>query len=595
MPEVGECEELVDRGEQLLVAGRREEAGGLAHIAVQSGPLNARALHLAGSAAAANGDFAQSAELLNRALAIDSSRAAWHADLATVYFCDNRESEAQAAAYQALVHDARCAVAHRILASTAIGSGRDYRACEHTRALAALCPDRPDIRARLALAEYSVGNVLEVIRLIGASLADGTATSGLHSEYVSALLLDPRQTRETIRLASERWAHDWCPVRARGLPPRERLKRGRRLRIGYVSAGLDSSPTRHFILPVLRNHDRERFEITCYHNRLPEDHHSACIRQLVDRWRNCAKMSYEDLAQCIENDEIDILIDLSGHHRWHRLAVFRLRPAPIQLAFPDYPSTTGIPEMNGILTDAWVCPAGFESQYTEKPYRLSHGYLMYEPPQEAPPVKPLPFDTTHSPVFGLFQRASKCNPSVWDRVAEILRACEGSRLLVHDATIELDECDSLPRAIVKRELSQRGVSPHRALFAGRRSLAAHLDLLSSVDIALDTWPYNGATTTCESLWMGVPVITVPGEIHAGRVGYELLDRIGLGDLVAESPGEYVTTAIHLARDVQRMRELRRGLRDRVRRSTLLNAEPAVREMESVCLQLWNEFVEKIDE
>lgn len=595
MPQVDECEELLDRGEQFLLAGQLDEAGGLAGLAVQSDPLNARALHLAGSVGAAAGHFAQSAELLARALAIDNARAAWHADLATVYFCDNREAEAQAAASQALVLNPRCAIAHRILAGIALRSGRDYRACAQIRALAGIYPDRPDVRARLALAEYSVGNVPEVIRLIGASLADGTITSGMHSEYVSALLFDPTQTRDTIRLASDRWAREWCAVRTPLPLDPARLKQGRKLRIGYLSAGFDSSPTRHFLLPVFRNHDRDRFEVTAYHNRLPEDHNSARIGSLVDRWRNCAKMSYEELAQCIQNDEIDILVDLTGHFRYHRLALFRLRPAPIQLVYPDYPSTTGIPEMDGIFTDPWVCPAGFESQYTEEPFRLSCGYLVYEPPPEAPPVKPLPLDAAESPVFGLFQRASKCNSSVWDRVAEILRACNGSPLLVHDTTIELDECGSLARGNVERELSQRGVSPHRLLFAGRRRLAAHLDLLGNVDIALDTSPFNGTTTTCESLWMGVPVITLPGEIHASRVGYELLDRVGLGDLVANSPREYVTNAIQLARDPKRLRELRCGMRDRLRRSTLLDGGPVVREMESVCLQLWNKFVEKIDD
>jgi predicted O-linked N-acetylglucosamine transferase (SPINDLY family) len=302
-----------------------------------------------------------------------------------------------------------------------------------------------------------------------------------------------------------------------------------------------------------------------------------------------------EIAARIQADEIDILVDVSGHLRQHRLSVFALRPAPVQVCFPNYLGTTGMPAIGHIFTDRWVCPPGAESQYSEHPYVLSRGYLVYQPPPQPPPVTALPCDATGITTFGLFQWPAKLNSGVWDAVAGVLRVCPESRLLFHYASAELDEPDSPARLAVEAELATRRISRERLIFRGSISKDAYLALLGEADIALDTFPFNGVTTTCECLLMGVPVVTLPGSIHSSRVGYEILQRVGLGALAASHPDAYIRIASGLAADRGRLRAMRRELRPMLQHSSLCNAEPLVRELENAYRSLWQLFLEKTND
>ena len=584
-------EELLEQGERLLLAHRTSEAAALAQSVLADAPDNPRAHHLAGLVAAKRDDPMMAVEHLTRAINRKPHQAGWLADLAVILFSVGRLDDAEVWAFRAVELDPKRAAAHALLAEIASHQALDHRARKHLRALADLCPDDPKVRARLALAEYATGDFAEAMCLLRELISQGLADKHLYSDYVSALLYDPNQTRESLRLGFEQWALRFCKTRP------HRISKpcpcgGRKLRVGYLSGEFTSTPARHFLLPIFRYHDRDRFEITCYHTRNREDAQTARYRALVDHWRNCADMSDDDLANQIEAEEIDILMDLSGHFRDHRLAVFALRPAPVQAAFPIHPATTGIAEIQYILTDQWVCPFGSESQYTEKVHRLSRGYLIYEPPAEAPAITELSCDQTGGVVFGLFQWPAKLNAGVWNTVAGVLNASPNSRLLVHHSSVELDQPSSPARERVERELTARGIPSTRVFYRGWLPLAHHLELLSEVDIALDTFPFNGQTTTCECLWMGVPVVTLVGDTHVSRVGYELLDRIGLTDLATKNQEEYLNTAVALAQDRNRLRNLRRGLRDRMRQSTLLAPQPLVREIEAAYLAMWRQSVEE---
>jgi predicted O-linked N-acetylglucosamine transferase (SPINDLY family) len=251
-----------------------------------------------------------------------------------------------------------------------------------------------------------------------------------------------------------------------------------------------------------------------------------------------------------------------------------------------------MPAIGHIFTDRWVCPPGSESQYSEQAYPLSSGCLVYQPPPEAPPVTALPCDVGGTVTFGLFQWPGKLNPGVWDAVAAVLRACPESRLLIHYSSAELDELDSPARLSVEAELALRQIARERLLFRGSMSKDAYLALLDSVDIALDTFPFNGVTTTCECLLMGVPVVTLAGSTHSCRAGYEILDRVGLAGLAASGPDEYVRVAAGLAADREHLRTLRRRLRPMLRQSSLCNSIPLVRELETAYRCLWQIFVEE---
>ncbi len=585
-------QELFEQGERLLLQRHAHEASVVAHSILAEAGDSPRALHLAGLSAAMDKNHEAAVEFLSLAVRLEPSRAGWLADLGTVLFAAGRGAEAKELCLRALALDSRCEVAHDLLAKIALEQRRDYQALEHIRALATLRGDDPRTRARLALTEYSAGNSAEAIRLLRDLISQGRADGPLHSEYVSALLYDPNQSCQSLRAEFEEWAARFCSVRATRSVARTRVHRNGRMRIGYISGEFAATPSRHFLLPIFRHHDRERFEITLYHSRSREDAHTDQFRRVTDRWRNCAGMSDQELAGQIEADEIDILVDVGGHFRFHRLSVFGLRPAPVQVEYPNHPSTTGVPTIQYIFTDRWVCPKGAESQYTERVYPLSHGYLSYQPPTEAGDVTGLPCDRGCAIVFGLFQRPTKYNETVWEAVAGVLRACSNSRLLVHFSSVELDDADSPARDLVKRQLAARGVDPARVVYRGWVPLSRHLAEIGEADIALDTFPYNGTTTTCECLWMGVPVVTLTGQTHASRVGYEILDRVGLSNFAASSRGSYIDTAVGLAQHPEHLRHLRYSLRDQLRKSSLLNPEPLVREIEQGYSIMLERYVEE---
>jgi predicted O-linked N-acetylglucosamine transferase (SPINDLY family) len=580
---------LLEQAENLLLRREPTRAAALVRLVLGSYPAHARALHIAGLAAASAGQSRIATEYLCETVRLEPSARAL-TDLALVLYSIDRLSEAEACCQRALDLNGSYALTLDVLARIEVRRGRDHRACGYLRALAALRPDDRRVLERLSLAEYAVGNIPEAIRLMR-RLIDGDVGPQLHSEYVSAHLYDPCQTGESICRAACEWAKRQCILQPPLQVPTARLLSCRKLRIGYVGGEFATTPSRYFVLPLLRLHDRRQFEITCYHTRHRNDVHTEEFRSSADRWRDCAALEDGEIFACIQADEIDILVDISGHLRHHRLSVFGLHPAPVQIAYPNYLGTTGMPTIAYIFTDRWVCPPGAESQYSEQPYLLSSGYLVYQPPLEAPPITALPCDSEGTLTFGLFQWPGKLNKEVWDLVASVLRACPESRLLFHYSTAELDEPDSLARTSVETELTSRHVSSDRVLFRGSVSKDDYLALLGSVDIALDTFPFNGVTTTCECLLMGVPVVTLAGSTHSGRIGYEILDRVGLIDFVASNSEQYVETATDLARDRDRLRVLRHRLRSMLRQSSLCNAIPLVNEIENAYRSVWQLFVE----
>jgi protein O-GlcNAc transferase len=581
---------LLEKAEACLLRQDPRRAAAIAHSILARHPVHARALHIAGLAAASAGDGRAAVRHLSEAARLAPSARSL-TDLASVLYSLDCLAEAETCGRRALDIDALHAPAINVLARIEVRRGRDHRACTHLRALGVLRPNDPRVLARLSLAEYAVGNVPEAIRLLRNLIDAGEASALLHSEYVSAHLYDPRQTGESIRRTAREWAERCCVNRPARAVSAARLHTDRKLRIGYLSGDFGATPSRYFVLPVLGRHSRG-FEITCYHTRHRDDVYTASFRNCADRWHDCADLDDGEIASRIQADEIDILVDLSGHLRHHRLSVFALRPAPVQVAYPNYLGTTGMPAISHIFTDAWVCPPGFESQYSEQPLPLGAGHIVYEPPPGAPPVGPLPYDELGIVTFGLFQWPGKLNPGVWDAVAAILHASAGSQLLLHYSSAELDEPDSPARLSVESELAKRQIARERLVFRGSVSKDAYLTLLGGVDIALDTFPFNGVTTTCECLLMGVPVTTLAGSTHSSRIGYEILDRVGLGALVASDTDQYVRIATALAADRARLRDMRCQLRPMFYRSSVCNSILLVRELEKVYRLLWQHFVEE---
>jgi predicted O-linked N-acetylglucosamine transferase (SPINDLY family) len=391
---------------------------------------------------------------------------------------------------------------------------------------------------------------------------------------------DPREVFEAHRA----WERRQGTVAG---PPPATVRHGadrRRLRIGYISPDFRTHSVSYFFEPILERHDRSAFEIFCYANVGVPDAVTARLRSRADGWRNICGVPDDRAASVIAGDGIDVLVDLAGHSGDNRLGVFLLRPAPVQATYLGYPNTTGLSTVDWRLTDALADPEGQEAFHTERLYRLQEGFLCYRPPSSAPPVVKPPCLTSGQVTFGSFNVLPKVNDRVVDVWAALLRRVPGARMLIKTKPFN----DPGVRKRYAGLLAARGVAVERIELLGHSaSIEEHLACYNRIDIALDTFPYNGTTTTCEALWMGVPVVTLAGDRHAGRVGVSLLSRVGLGAMAAADTERYVELAAFLAGAPDRLAGLRAGLRDTVAGSSLCDEEGLTRRIERAYRDIWS--------
>jgi predicted O-linked N-acetylglucosamine transferase (SPINDLY family) len=294
----------------------------------------------------------------------------------------------------------------------------------------------------------------------------------------------------------------------------------RRLRIGYLSPDFCRHSVAFFIESLLAAHDRSAFEILCYANVSQTDIITERLQGLADKWRDIVHLSDQQVAELVRADAVDILVDLVGHTVNNRLLVFARKPAPVQISYLGYPNTTGLSTIDYRLTDAWADPPGRADRFhTETLVRLQGGFLCYQPWPGTPEVSPLPALTSGHITFASFNNATKVNPEVIALWSKILRLLPNARLIMK--ALQLGDIGTRQR--FAQLFEQNGVSMERVELLGwASSTAEHLELYNRVDIGLDPFPYNGTTTTCEALWMGVPVIVLAGNTHAARVGVSLL-------------------------------------------------------------------------
>ncbi|MDR3518043.1 MAG: tetratricopeptide repeat protein [Azospirillaceae bacterium] len=399
------------------------------------------------------------------------------------------------------------------------------------------------------------------------ALALAPGNRATHSNLLRLLNYRPSLRPETLFAEHCAWAalHDTGDRAA--LPPAAPPHHAGPLRIGLVSADFRGHSCGFFIRALLEGRDPTRLHVTCYAEPAPADAMTAILRARADGWRDLAGIDDAAAADLIAADHIDVLIDLSGHTQGNRLTLFMRRPAPVQVAWLGYPNTTAVAAIGWRITDAEADPPGAADRlHTERLLRLPTGFLAYRPADEAPPpvVHP-PRETPDQIVFGSFNNLPKITDAVIALWGQLLRAVPGAKLLL--------KCRSLRDAATAQRLRGRfagwGVTPERLELIGwLPDRADHLGLYQRIDIALDPFPYNGTTTTCEALWQGVPVVTLAGDRHAGCVGVSLLTRVGLADLIAPTPDAYVAIAAALAADGERRAILRATLRPRMAASPL---------------------------
>jgi predicted O-linked N-acetylglucosamine transferase (SPINDLY family) len=405
----------------------------------------------------------------------------------------------------------------------------------------------------------------------------------LHAHHYD-VNFDPRQSRDR----HVAWARKFAdPLTANAPPHANSLDPNRRLRVGYVSPDLRRHSVAYFLEPLLAAHDKSGFEIFCYaQEHKPGDDVTARLQGYADHWRSVAALPDHDLAQLIRADGIDILIDLAGHVEHNRLFAFARKPAPVQASYLGYPDTTGLRAIDFRLTDALSDPPGDGDEcYTERLIRLPDCAWCYRPDEHAPP--PDRADDGGAPItFGCFNVARKINAALIETWSMILRATPGSRLIIKDG--QGTPSPAIPR--LRREFDRHGIAADRIeLLSYVPDIAAHLGLYRRVDVALDTFPYHGTTTTCEALWMGVPVVTRVGDAHLSRVGGSLLAAVGLPALVTRSADDYIAAAVRLAAEGKRTSQQRHALREQMCRSPLMDAETFARTVESAYREMWSRY------
>ena len=339
-----------------------------------------------------------------------------------------------------------------------------------------------------------------------------------------------------------------------------------RLKIGYVSADFRQHVVGYNLLPLFREHDRERFEIYCYSNVARPDSMTAQFQSLATVWRDISALGDDDAARLIASDGIDILVDLSLHMSGNRLPVFARKPAPVQATFAGYPGTTGLPTIDYRLTDPYLDPPENPDEcYSERTIRLPHSFWCYQPLSPEPKVNPLPALTNRFITFGCLNNPTKLNPNVLSLWAEVMRQTPLSRLL-------LMARPGSHRDRILSFLDACGVGRDRVRFADFQPTDRYLATYHQIDVGLDTFPYNGHTTSLDSLWMGVPVVTLAGRTVVGRAGFSQLSNLGLPELAASEPEDFVRIAAALAADLPKLANLRTTLRARMEHSPLMDAK-----------------------
>ena len=365
------------------------------------------------------------------------------------------------------------------------------------------------------------------------------------------------------------------------LPRRERAP-GEPLRVGYVSGDFVRHSVSFFVSALLEHHDTSRFEVVCYHNNPRSDLVTERLKSHGHRWVECAHLTDTDLARRITADGIDILIDLAGPTAQSRILMFAQAPAPVQIAYLGYPTTTGVPGIDFRITDAAIDPGDMPVLASEAPLVLPRTMFCFRP-DDAPALAPPPVLRNGFITFGSFNNAAKLSDHTLDIWAGAMNAVPGSRLHLKSATM----AQASLRADIERAMAARGITADRLTLQARDADdQSHLALYNEVDIGLDTFPYNGATTTCEALWMGVPVVTLRGRTHTSRMGASLLGAIGQPDWVAESDAGFAQAAARLATDIEGLARWRAQSRTRLQASELLDRPGFTSAFESLLDQAW---------
>jgi len=550
-------------GNALQRLGRTDEAVACYERALQLKPDLAEAHNNIGLVRQDRGKLEDAVASYRRAIQFRPNYADAHYNLGNVLKIQGHADAAVASYREALRHRPGYGEALNNLGSLLKDHGRLADAIDSFRQALHSKPDSAEVYSNLGAALVEQGEVDAAMECYRRALQLRPDLAGIHSNLLLTLHYQPDVTlRELCEGHAEYERRHAAPLRATWKPHQNTREPDRRLRLGFVSPDLRRHAISNFVISFLENLDRGQAEAICYFDWPTPDNVTARFRAASTDWRDVFGWADDRLAEQIRGDRIDILFDLAGHTAHNRLLVFARKPAPIQITWCGYSDTTGLTAIDYILADRYLIPPEAEPYYSERPIRMPEGFLCYTLPGEAPPVSPLPALRRGHVTFGSFNNPAKIGQPVVAVWAEMLRRLPDARLILQYRVMD----DPTVSGRMAKLFAGHGIEPGRVELRGRAQdlLAQYQD----VDIALDPFPYTGCTTTAEALWMGTPVITLPGEAFIGRHSLSHLTNVGLTETIADSPAGYVERAVRLAADLPRLAELRAGLRERVAASSL---------------------------
>jgi predicted O-linked N-acetylglucosamine transferase (SPINDLY family) len=541
---------LANLGAALLAQGRLADSQAALRAAAATGHCSVALLRNAGQAHLAAGDAGAARDAFRRALAIDSADLECRRGLAFALARLREISEAESLLVDYVARRPQPSNAHFMLGHLRVLAGRQEEGRELLRA-GALRPDAPAAEA---------------------------------STYLFDLNYMPDITPVARRAAHEAWDLRFAQGLA-SAPVRRDRDPQRPLRVGVLSPDLRAHAVSFFLRPLLSGLDAAELEVIAYANVARPDIVTEELRQLVAGWRDIRPCSDDEAAQTVRADRIDVLIDLAGHTADNRLLVLARRPAPVQVGYLGYPATTGMAAIDARIVDRWTDPEGAEAHASERLLRLDRCFLAYAPTAYPEVVAP-PFRRNGNVTFGSFNNLAKLNSRVIELWSRVLHAVDGSKLVLkHDATGDAGIQQHLAGLFARH-----GIGEDRLRFLSRTpDLVSHLAAYAEVDVALDPFPYNGTTTTCEALWMGVPVVTLTGDHHAARVGTSLLTAVGFAPGIAADADDYVRTCVQLARAPSMLDALRTLLRPEMAASPLCDGVGLAEAFTGALRSLWREW------
>jgi predicted O-linked N-acetylglucosamine transferase (SPINDLY family) len=567
---------------------RFEEAGACFQTAVDLKPDHVEAINNLGSTLNSLGRSDDAVALFKKAVELKPEFVEAHSNLAISLSNLGQKAEALEAVDAALKLRPRLSKEHFMRGLILRDLRRTDEGVEAIRTALNLEPNNVGALTALGYSLLERGDIDEAMDALKRSI-ELNPDPQTHSNVLMTINYHPGYSQADLLKAHKSWADLHELPHVKNWKPHDNDRSpDRRLRIGYVSPDFRGHSVSYFLEPILQNYDRDQFELYAYAHMSTTDMHTWRLRAQIEQWREISARPPDEVAAQIREDRIDILIELAGHTGNNALAVFARKPAPVQINMIGFPSTTGLSSMDYRITDALCDPPGQTDPFnTESLIRLPDIFWCYRPPDNCPEVASLPADETGQITFTSVNNFTKVTPDVQRMWAQVLKAVPNSRLILQTSALSSEHTQTT----VKARFAESGVDTGRLEFRPWSDFDQYVKLLERSDMTLDPYPFNGGTTTCHSLWMGAPVITLAGDRHASRMGLSMMTAIGLPEFVAHTPDDYVNIAVRFANDLPRLREIRAGMRDRLTASPLLDAPTYTRNLEAAYRQAWRKWCE----